>query len=107
MQERHKSIFLKFQYTRFKNVQKVQWGAIYFATASWGPLKKKKILGPWARAQCAHWLRRPWVCMRNPNQTDSPMLVLNDVMKQSRSFEEEAVDAVARLMKSRLVAQIL
>jgi len=45
--------------------------------------------------------------MRNPNQTDSPMLVLNDVMKQSRSFEEEAVDAVARLMKSRLVAQIL
>jgi len=30
-----------------------------FATASWGPLKKKKIRGPWARAQCAHWLRRP------------------------------------------------
>jgi len=21
-----------------------------------GPLKKKKIRGPWARAQCAHWL---------------------------------------------------
>jgi len=45
--------------------------------------------------------------MRNPNQTDSPMSVLIDVMKQSRSFEEEAIDAVARLMKSRLVAQIL
>ena len=24
-----------------------------------GLLKKKKIRGPWARAQCAHWLRRP------------------------------------------------
>jgi len=32
----------------------------YFTTASWGPLKKKKIQGPWARAQCAHWLRRLW-----------------------------------------------
>ena len=32
---------------------------MYFTTASWGPLKKKKkIRGPWARAQCAHWLRR-------------------------------------------------
>jgi len=26
-----------------------------------GPSKRKKIRGPWARAQCAHWLRRPWV----------------------------------------------
>ena len=26
----------------------------------WGPSKRKKIRGPWARAQCAHWLRRPW-----------------------------------------------
>jgi len=26
-----------------------------------GPLKRKKIWGPWARAQCAHWLRRPWI----------------------------------------------
>ena len=25
-----------------------------------GPSKRKKIRGPWARAQCAHWLRRPW-----------------------------------------------
>jgi len=25
-----------------------------------GALKKKKIRGPWARTQCAHWLRRPW-----------------------------------------------
>ena len=24
------------------------------------PQKEKKIRGPWARAQCAHWLRRPW-----------------------------------------------
>ena len=31
----------------------------YFTTASWGPSKRKKIRGPWARAQCAHWLRRP------------------------------------------------
>ena len=23
------------------------------------PSKRKKIRGPWARAQCAHWLRRP------------------------------------------------
>ena len=30
-----------------------------FTTASWGPLEKKKNRGPWARAQCAHWLRRP------------------------------------------------
>jgi len=29
----------------------------YLTTASWGPLKK--TLGLWARAQCAHWLRRP------------------------------------------------
>ena len=29
----------------------------YFTTASWG--SSKKIRGPWARAQCAHWLRRP------------------------------------------------
>ena len=29
-------------------------------TASRGPLKQKKIRGPRARAQCAHWLRRPW-----------------------------------------------
>jgi len=26
-----------------------------------GALKKKKNRGPWARAQCAHWLRRPWI----------------------------------------------
>ena len=32
----------------------------YFTTASWGPLKKNKNPGAWARAQCAHWLRRPW-----------------------------------------------
>jgi len=32
---------------------------MYLTTASWGPLKKKKIRGPWARAQRAHWLRRP------------------------------------------------
>jgi len=33
----------------------------YFTTASWGPFKKKKkIRGPWARAQCAHLLRRLW-----------------------------------------------
>ena len=25
-----------------------------------GPSKRKKIRGPRARAQCAHWLRRPW-----------------------------------------------
>ena len=25
-----------------------------------GPSNRKKIRGPWARAQCAHWLRRPW-----------------------------------------------
>ena len=25
-----------------------------------GPLKKKKIRGPWARAQCANWSRPPW-----------------------------------------------
>ena len=31
---------------------------IYFTTANWG-LLRKKIHGPWARAQCAHWLRRP------------------------------------------------
>ena len=31
---------------------------IHFSTASWGPLKKNP--GAWARAQCAHWLRRPW-----------------------------------------------
>jgi len=24
------------------------------------PQQEKKIQGPWARAQCAHWLRRPW-----------------------------------------------
>jgi len=38
---------------------------MYFATASWGPLKKKKNPGPWTRAQCAHWLRRPWFCAVN------------------------------------------
>ena len=25
-----------------------------------GPLEKEKNPGPWARAQYAHWLRRPW-----------------------------------------------
>ena len=25
-----------------------------------GGLSKRKNRGPWARAQCAHWLRRPW-----------------------------------------------
>ena len=28
------------------------------------PQKEKKIWGPWARAQCAHWLRRPWTGLR-------------------------------------------
>jgi len=32
-----------------------------FTTASWGSLKKKEIWGLWARAQCAHLLRRPCV----------------------------------------------
>jgi len=27
------------------------------------PQKEKKIRGPWARAQCAHWLTRPWTCV--------------------------------------------
>ena len=26
-----------------------------------GAPQKEKILGPWARAQCAHWLRGPWM----------------------------------------------
>ena len=30
-----------------------------------GPLKKKKNPGPWARAQCAHWLRWPCFCKQN------------------------------------------
>ena len=29
------------------------------------PQIEKKIRGPWARAQCAHWLRRPWLWMLN------------------------------------------
>jgi len=35
---------------------------MYFTTASWEPLKKKKIRRPWTRAQCGHWLRRPCCC---------------------------------------------
>ena len=33
-----------------------------------GPLKKNKIRGPWARAQCAHWLRRP--CAPAPTRSE-------------------------------------
>ena len=36
--------------------------------------KKKKIWGPWARAQCAHWLRRPWGSSWNPcTRTATPL----------------------------------
>ena len=40
----------------------------YFTTASWGPSKRTKSAGPWARAQCAHWLRRP--CAPAPTRSE-------------------------------------
>ena len=53
--------FLKFQYTRFKKCAKSAMGCDLFRHSQLGaPQKEKKIRGPWARTQCAHWLRRPW-----------------------------------------------
>jgi len=34
-----------------------------------GLSKRKKNPGPWARAQCAHWLRRPWLPAIKPEAT--------------------------------------
>jgi len=58
---------------------------VYFSTASWGPLKKKKNPGPWARAQCAYWLRRPCLIGQKVQQ------------------ESMAVSATSRTRCSRLV----
>ena len=39
-----------------------------------GPRKEEKIREPWARAQCAHWLRRPWGSSWNPcTRTATPL----------------------------------
>ena len=40
-----------------------------------GPWKRKKIRGRWARAQCAHWLRRPCcTSLQTDNHASTPSL---------------------------------
>ena len=40
------------------------------------PQKEKKIRGPWARAQCAHWLRRPCPRLLRPGGGTAPSAVV-------------------------------
>jgi len=42
-----------------------------------GPQKEKKFAGPWERAQCAHWLRRPWGELVPPLPVSSPSFKLS------------------------------
>jgi len=41
-----------------------------------GAPQKEKFRGPWARAQCAHWLRRPWCVRRERKVHETTTLLL-------------------------------